>query len=223
MHRDSLVQVTYSARPFQGGFLPKIVVRVGGGAPTVEQPWGRPLDEDDALLAAKELAEDRAARYVGGWDVVVMEEGARANPRRPSSPPPPSHLFQLTADPYQQRLFGPDAFEQRPKKRAVEPAPVDERQVDLFAPPPPKKNPDPGVKWQKYGPKGVDWEGEWLVTVDGRKFRAWRDPEIDSFWFVPASDTTTSLHGAVFDQKSPAVHAGFSREECVRAMRKFSR
>lgn len=66
----------------------------------------------------------------------------RRNPRKTPPPPPPSHTFQLTADPYQQRLFGPEAFEQRPKKRAVEPMPVDERQVDLFAPPPPpKKNP----------------------------------------------------------------------------------
>jgi len=162
-------------------------------------------------------------KHLPDFDALRRYFRMRRNPRRKAPPPPPSHTFALEADPYQQGLFAPSSYEAKPKQRAVEPTFVDERQVDMFAPPPAKKNPDHGVKWQKYGPKGVNWEGEWLVTVDGQQFRAWRDPEIDSFWFVPASDTTTSLHGAVFDKKSPAVFAGYSREECVRAMRKFSR
>ena len=42
----------------------------------------------------------------------------------------------------QQGLFAPSSYEAKPKKRTVEPMFVDERQVDLFAPPSPaKKNP----------------------------------------------------------------------------------
>jgi hypothetical protein len=64
----------------------------------------------------------------------------RRNPRRKAPPPPPSHTFALEADPVQQGLFAPSSYEAKQKQRAVEPTFVDERQVDLFAPPPPKKN-----------------------------------------------------------------------------------
>jgi hypothetical protein len=83
-----------------------------------------------------------------------------------------------------------------------------------------RSNPEGKAKWQKYGPKGVDWEGEWLVTLpDGRQFRTWRDSEAESFSFVPASDTTTYLPGR---PGGPAggTWGGFTREEAERAMAK---
>ena len=185
--------------------------------------WERGLVEGEIAVVLDNALEGRRRGRAAHHTPVRLR---RNPPRRPPPPPPPppSHTFVLEADPVQQGLFAPSSYEAKPKKRAAEPMFVDERQVDLFAPPPPKKNPSPAgasVTWKKYGPKGPDWEGEWLVSVDGRQFRAWRDPEIGSYWFVPASDTRTSLHGAALDQKSPAVHAGFDREECVRAMHKF--
>jgi len=79
-------------------------------------------------------------------DLYALREylSRRANPsRRP--PPPPSHTFApaftLEASAVQQGLFMPSSYEAKPKKRAPEPVIVDERQVDLFASPPPKKNP----------------------------------------------------------------------------------
>lgn len=113
-------------------------------------------DEDfiEALLALD--VGDRMAWGPGyqdermtGWGQATFEieripsASERHNPRRKAPPPPPSHTFALEADPYQQGLFAPSSYEAKPKKRAVEPMPVDERQVDLFAPPPSpaKKNP----------------------------------------------------------------------------------
>lgn len=66
----------------------------------------------------------------------------RANPsRRP--PPPPSNMFALEASAVQQGLFAPSSYEAKPKEKQRAAPVVDERQVDLFAPPPPplKKNP----------------------------------------------------------------------------------
>jgi hypothetical protein len=106
-------------------------------------------DEPDVIEEVEELRDlDALRRYFRA------RTPRRNPPRRPPPPPPPSHLFQLTAEPYQQRLFGPEAFEQRPKKRAVEPAPVDERQVDLFAPPPPPKAPRANPTCPKCGGTG---------------------------------------------------------------------
>lgn len=62
---------------------------------------------------------------------------ARRTP--PRHPPHPSRTFQLEAAAVQQGLFSPHAYERRPE-REEEPE-VDERQIDLFGPPPPKKNP----------------------------------------------------------------------------------
>jgi hypothetical protein len=102
--------------------------------------WEKGLVEAEVMVMLGAALESRGRGRAAHQAPVP----ARRNPRKTPPPPPPSHTFQLTADPYQQRLFGPEAFEQRPKKRAVEPMPVDERQVDLFAPPPPpKKNPYP--------------------------------------------------------------------------------
>jgi hypothetical protein len=82
-------------------------------------------------------------------DLYALREylSRRANPSRRPPRPPPSHTFApaftpaftLEASAVQQGLFGAGAFEAKPKEK---PRPVvDERQVDLFAAPPPKKNP----------------------------------------------------------------------------------
>jgi hypothetical protein len=137
---NTLVQITYGVRkhPDHDGWLPVVTERIDEGKPHVSAPWGRPLDEDHALFLAKDHAEHRASRYLGDYTVVVSE-ASRRNPRRPP-PPPPSHTFALEAHPYQQGLFAPSSYEAKQKKRAPEPI-VDERQVDLFAPLPAKKNP----------------------------------------------------------------------------------
>jgi hypothetical protein len=92
-------------------------------------------DEPDVLEDVEHLPDfDALRRY-------FRMRRDRKNPRRKAPPPPPSHTFALDADPYQQGLFAPSSYEAKPKQRAVEPTFVDERQVDLFAPPPAKKNP----------------------------------------------------------------------------------
>lgn len=90
----------------------------------------------------------------------------------------------------------------------------------------PVENPAGKAKWQKYGPKGVDWEGEWLVTLpDGRQFRAYRDMDEQGWYtFVPASDTTTFLPGKPGDPLATgATWGGYTREEAVEAMAGYVR
>jgi hypothetical protein len=87
----------------------------------------------------------------------------------------------------------------------------------------PVSNPEGKARWQKYGPKGVDWEGEWLVTLpDGRQFRTWRDNELGWFSFVPASDTTTFLPGTP-GGVCGGTWGGYTREEAVTAMMRLAR
>jgi len=102
-------------------------------------------EDDDALVPATHLGEKPVTVYAKELPALLREVRAdRSNPsRRRAPPPPPSHTFVLEADPVQQGLFAPSSYEAKPKKRAAEPMFVDERQVDLFAPPPPKKNPRP--------------------------------------------------------------------------------
>lgn len=88
-----------------------------------------------------------------------------------------------------------------------------------------KPRENPKVKWQKYGTKGVHWEGEWLVTVDGQQFRAWYDGGVGAlggWYFVPASDTKTLISEAV-RRHGPVQFGGWSREECVEAMQTAAR
>lgn len=104
-------------------------------------------DDEDFIEALLALDVGESMAWGGGAQATFEIEripaaSKRHNPRRKAPPPPPSHTFALEADPYQQGLFAPSSYEAKPKQRAVEPAFVDERQVDLFAPPPPpKKNP----------------------------------------------------------------------------------
>jgi hypothetical protein len=102
-------------------------------------------EDDDALVPATHLGEKPVTVYAKELPALLREVRAdRSNPsRRRAPPPPPSHTFVLEADPVQQGLFAPSSYEAKPKQRAAEPMFVDERQVDLFAPPPPKKNPRP--------------------------------------------------------------------------------
>jgi len=111
-------------------------------------------EDDDALVPATQLSErdffyqKPVIVYAKELPALLREVRAgRSNPSRrraPPSPPspPPSHTFVLEAEPVQQGLFAPSSYEAKPKQRAAEPMFIDERQVDLFAPPPPpKKNP----------------------------------------------------------------------------------
>jgi len=53
-----------------GDWLP-IIINNGHAAGST---WaGRGYDEDEALAAARTLAEEEAARYVGDWDVSIRE------------------------------------------------------------------------------------------------------------------------------------------------------
>jgi len=87
-------------------------------------------------------------------DLYALREylSRRANPSRrapPPPPPPPSHLFApaftpafaLEASAVQQGLFAPSSYETKPKEKPRAASVVDERQVDLFGAPLPKKNP----------------------------------------------------------------------------------
>ncbi len=61
-----------------------------------------------------------------------------------------------------------------------------------------------------------EWEGEYIVTVDGIDFRAYRDTSsltYGSYRFTFASDTTTCL-------LDDGTHGSWSRADCVDEMRK---
>lgn len=94
--------------------------------------WERGLVEGEVVVVLDNALEGRRRGRAAHHTPVRL----RRNPPRRPPPPPPSHTFVLEADPVQQGLFAPSSYEAKPKQRAAEPMFVDERQVDLFAPPP---------------------------------------------------------------------------------------
>jgi hypothetical protein len=97
------------------------------------------LDVGDRMAWGPGYSDERMT----GWGQATFEieripaASERHNPSRKT--PPPQHTFALEASAVQQGLFAPSSYEAKQKEK---PRPVvDERQVDLFAAPPPKKNP----------------------------------------------------------------------------------
>lgn len=160
-----------------------------------------------------------------------------AETKAPAAAPPP----KAKGKPVQQGLF--DFTPPAPPVPTPEPAPATTPEPTPTPTPmqeavkeaekQPAAEPPTEAKWKKH-PDQNAFGGEFIVTVDGHAFRAWRATGSDggvahgTYGFVPAHDTTTSIPDGISVSSharkgNPAVFAGFSREEAVEAMRKFAK